>query len=162
MEGIVEVNANKNIEDMDLSDFNPRHVTNACTPPPHPKNHWLHSQSSPSARQHSALNKNSPPKEESHSKTINFHFTITTITLMTTTSHVTFTYPINTPTTSSTNIHAFIHFPYHISNNGCGATGHHPAKAERDRYTHYLLKTTILITILYIFLIQLSHCIYLI
>ena len=103
-----------------------------------------------------------PPKEESHSKTINFHFTITTITLMTTTSRVSFTYPTNTPTTSSANIHAFIHFPYHISNNGCGAAGYHPAKAEKDRYTHYLLKTTILINILYIFLIQLSHCIYLI
>ena len=146
--------------------LHPRHVINSCTTtlpplkttchvylPPPPE---VHSLTTPSSKQKQL------PKEEYHSKTIIFHFTITTITLMTTTSHVTFTYPINTPTTSSTNIHAFIHFPYHISNNGCGATGHHPAKAERDRYTHYLLKTTILITILYIFLIQLSHCIYLI
>ena len=137
MEGIVEVNANKNIEDMDLSDFNPRHVTNACTPYTLKTTGYIH-HLAPPPEIHSLTTFSSkqkqPPKEESHSKTINFHFTITTITLMTTTSHVTFTYPTNTPTTSSTNIHAFIHFLYHISNNGCGATGQ--SKKSREIAIH--------------------------
>ena len=46
-----------------------------------------------------------------------------------TTSHVTFTYPTNTPKNTLTKIHAFIHSHNHISENNCGATGHHATKA---------------------------------
>ena len=100
-----------------------------------------------------------PPKEESNSKTITprssiqhpwphnppqphhppSHWNVkapsksqnphTIQKMITITSRVTFTYSSNTPTTTSTNTHAFILFPHHISKNDCGATGHHPAKA---------------------------------
>ena len=62
-----------------------------------------------------------------------------------TTSHVTFTYPTNTPTTTSANSHAFIHFPTFPENN-CGSTGNYSTKAWRDHYMHHCLKTLHIIT----------------
>ena len=44
------------------------------------------------------------------------------------TSHATFTYPTNTPTTTLTTTHAFIYFSNYFSKNNFRVTGHHPTK----------------------------------
>ena len=47
---------------------------------------------------------------------------------------VTFTYLTYTPTTSSTNAHAFIHFSRYIPKNDCKTTGHHPTNIRINFY----------------------------
>ena len=162
MEEIFEVNANEDIDDMNLCNFTQdTSPTTAPSPQKNPTNyihHTNHSTRSPFLHNTQPQRKTTP-KEESNSKTITPRSTIqhpwphnppqphhppshwnvkapsksqnphTIQKMITITSRVTFTYPSNTPTTTSTNTHAFILFPHHISKNGCGATGHHPAKA---------------------------------